>query len=151
MLAEGAKAPDLTIGDPTVGEWSLAAALKNGPVLLAFFKIACPTCQLTMPFLDRLAAAAQVVAISQDDRTGTNQFRKRFKVGTPAILDAAPAYTASNLYGIRNVPSLFLVEPDGKISMAETGFSKAHLEELGERFGVPVFKAGEDIPVFRPG
>jgi peroxiredoxin len=146
MLAEGAVAPDLTIG-----EWSLAASLKKGPVLLAFFKIACPTCQLTMPFLERLAGAAQVVAISQDDRTGTDQFRKRFHVAMPAVLDGGPAYTASNLYGIRNVPSLFLVEPNGKISMASTGFSKAHLEQLGERFGVPVFRAGEDIPVFRPG
>jgi peroxiredoxin len=146
MLAEGAIAPDLNIG-----EWSLTAALKKGPVLLAFFKIACPTCQLTMPFLERLAGTAQVVAISQDDRTGTDQFRKRFKVAMPAVLDAGPAYTASNLYRIRNVPSLFLVEPNGKISMAVTGFSKAHLEQLGERLGVPIFHAGEDIPVFRPG
>jgi peroxiredoxin len=146
MLAEGAIAPDLTIG-----EWSLAAALKKGPVLLTFFKIACPTCQLTMPFLDRLAGAAQVVAISQDDRTGTDQFRKRFNVAMPAMLDTGPAFTASNLYGIRNVPSLFLVEPHGKISMAETGFSRAHLEQLGKRFDVPVFHAGEDIPIFRPG
>ena len=146
MLAEGTIAPDLNIG-----EWSLAGALKKGPVLLAFFKIACPTCQLTMPFLERLAGAAQVVAISQDDRTGTDQFRKRFNVAMPALLDAGPAYTASNLYGIRNVPSLFLVEPNGKISMAVTGFSKAHLKQLGERLGVPIFQAGEDIPLFRPG
>jgi peroxiredoxin len=146
MLEEGATAPDFAIGG-----WSLGAALKKGPVLLAFFKIACPTCQLTMPFLERLAGVAQVVAISQDDRAGTDQFRKRFNVAMPAVLDPGPAYTASNLYGIRNVPSLFLVEPDGKISMAVTGFSKAHLEQLGERFGVPTFHAGEDIPVFRPG
>lgn len=146
MLAEGAIAPDLRIGD-----WSLAAALKNGPVLLAFFKISCPTCQLTMPFLERLAGAAQLAAISQDDGTGTDQFRKRFHIAIPAVLDAGPAYVASNLYGIRNVPSLFLVEPSGRISMAVTGFSKAHLEQLGERFGVPVFRVGEEIPVFRPG
>ncbi len=146
MLAEGAIAPDLAIGD-----WSLAAALRRGPVLLAFFKIACPTCQLTMPFLERLAGVTQVVAISQDDRVGTDQFRKRFQVAMPAMLDAGPAYLASNLYGIRNVPSLFLVEPDGSISVAVTGFSKTHLEQLGERFGVSVFHAGEDIPVFRPG
>jgi peroxiredoxin len=146
MLAEGAIAPDLTIG-----EWSLAAALKQGPVLLVFFKISCPTCQLTMPFLERLAGAAQVMSISQDDRTGTDQFRKRFNVAMPTILDAGPAYTASNLYGIRNVPSLFLVEPDGSISMAVMGFSKSHLEQLGARFGVPIFHPGENIPAFRPG
>jgi hypothetical protein len=92
-----------------------------------------------------------VVAISQDDRIGADQFRKRFGVAMPAMLDAGPAYRASNLYRIRNVPSLFLVEPDGKISMAVTGFSKAHLEQLGERFGVALFRPGEDIPPFRPG
>jgi peroxiredoxin len=146
MLAEGAIAPDLTIG-----EWSLAAALKNGPVLLVFFKISCPTCQLTLPFVERLAAAVQLVAISQDDRTGTDQFRKRFNVALPAVLDAGPVYRASNLYEIRNVPSLFLVEPDGEISMAVTGFSKTHFEMLGRRFGVPVFRAGESAPVFQPG
>lgn len=146
MLAEGAIAPDLAIG-----EWSLGTALQNGPVLLVFFKISCPTCQLTMPFLERLAGAAQVVAISQDDRIGTDQFRRRFHMAMPAVLDEAPAYKASNLYGIRNVPSLFLVEPGGRISMSLTGFSKPHLERLGERFGVPVFEAGEAIPVFRPG
>jgi peroxiredoxin len=146
MLAEGVIAPDLTIG-----EWSLAAALNKGAVLLVFFKISCPTCQLTMPFLERLAGTVQLVAVSQDDRIGTDQFLKRFNISMPAVLDAGPAYKASNLYGIRNVPSLFLVEPDGRISMAATGFSKAHLEQLGERFGIPMFHAGEDIPVFRPG
>jgi hypothetical protein len=35
--------------------------------------------------------------------------------------------------------------------MAATGFSKAHLEQLGDRFEVPVFRAGEEVPIFRPG
>jgi len=146
VLAEGTIAPDLAIGD-----WSLAQALGNGPVLLAFFKISCPTCQLAFPYLDRLAGASQLIAISQDDRTGTDQFRRRFHVSMPMQLDPGPAYRASNLYGIRNVPSLFLIEPNGVISLAVTGFSKPHLEQLGERFGVPVFRAGEEVPLFRPG
>jgi len=145
MLAEGVFAPDFTLGN-----WSLQAALRNGPVLLAFFKISCPTCQLAFPYLDRLASGVPVVAISQDDRIGTEQFRRRFHISMPAELDPSP-YKASNLYGIRNVPSLFLVEPDGRISMAATGFSKAHLEQLGDRFEVPVFQAGEEVPIFRPG
>jgi hypothetical protein len=103
MLAEGVFAPDFTLGN-----WSLQAALRNGPVLLAFFKISCPTCQLAFPYLDRLASGVPVVAISQDDRIGTEQ--------VPAPLPGFPAhpvrqsarYTASNHYRIGHVPSLFL-------------------------------------------
>jgi peroxiredoxin len=146
MLREGELAPDFTIG-----EWSLAEARKKGPVLLAFFKISCPTCQLTFPFLQRLAGALQIAPVSQDDSIGTEQFRRRFGISMPAILDPGPAYKASNLYGIRSVPSLFLIEPDGVISMCISGFSKEHLAHLGERFQAPIFLPGEEIPTLRPG
>lgn len=148
MLAEGTVAPDFSLGD-----WTLSQALRKGPVLLAFFKISCPTCQLTFPFLQRLngSAALQIVPISQDNRAGTSQFQDRFGISMPVELDPAPAYPASNLYGLQNVPSLFLIEPDGVISMAVNGFSKRHLESLGERFSTPLFHPGEDVPAFRPG
>jgi len=40
--------------------------------VLAFFKIDCPTCQLTFPYLQRMADRGQrrIVAISQDDEIG---------------------------------------------------------------------------------
>lgn len=153
MVAEGASAPDFQLG-----EFHLASALAEGAVLLVFFKIACPTCQLTMPFLRRLADGAldsganppRLVAVSQDDAKHTAGFQQRFGPSEPALLDERP-YRASNLYGIRNVPSLFLIEADGRISMSVAGFSKAHLEALGERFGVAPFREAESVPALRPG
>jgi peroxiredoxin len=151
MLAEGGRAPDFEFSDG-----SLSDALKSGPVLLAFFKISCPTCQLAFPFLQRLAdgagpGAPRLIAISQDDAKGTKQFSDRFRISLPTVLDAAPAYRISNLYAIRNVPTLYLIEPDGRISMAVAGFSKAHWESLGDRFGTQVFRSGEQVPALRPG
>jgi hypothetical protein len=67
------------------------------------------------------------------------------------VLDSAPSYAASNLYGIRNVPSMFLVERDGAISTSVTGFSRQFFEELGRRFGVTVFEPHEHVPALRPG
>ena len=151
MLTEGSAAPDFQSGG-----WSLSNALKNGPVLLVFFRISCPTCQLTFPFLRRLAdnarpGAPELIAISQDDGKGTAQFQQRFGPSAPALLDAGPVYPVSNAYQIRHVPALYLIEADGRISMAVSGFSKAHLEELGERFGAVTFHDGERVPAMRPG
>jgi peroxiredoxin len=158
LLAAGNYAPHCELEDLAGGTWSLAEALRRGPLLLAFFKVSCPTCQLTFPFLQRLADGAgeqapELVAVSQDDSAGTAQFHKRFGLSMRTVLDRtqAPAFPVSNAFGITHVPSLFLIEPDARISMRADGFNKAQLEELGERFGVAVFRSGDRVPVLQPG
>src|SRR6266851_1203434 len=99
MILPGTKAPDFQLHSLTGDNWSLDGALAKGPVLLAFFKISCPTCQFTFPFLNRFSGAdsgkLQVVAISQDDAAGTGQFLERFAPGLPTLLDSQPGYPAS--------------------------------------------------------
>lgn len=156
MLADRNIAPNVELEDLAGRKWSLAEALKSGPVLLAFFKISCPTCQLTFPFLQRLADgggkdAPQLVAVSQDDAASTAQFNKRFNLSMRTLLDPSPAYPASNAFGISHVPSLFLIEPDGRIHISASGFSKFQLEELGERFGLSPFRPDDRVPVLQPG
>jgi peroxiredoxin len=156
MLGQGESAPDFELEDAAGHAWSLREALKASPVVLVFFKISCPTCQLALPFLERLLkgtapGAPQLVAISQDDAVGTGQFQRRFQLTMRTILDRPGAYPASNAYGIRNVPSLFVVEQDGRISSSVAAFSKVFLEQLGERFGIQPFRCGEQVPELRPG
>jgi peroxiredoxin len=154
MLATGAQAPEIQLPDLNGHPFTLAQALKNGPVILAFFKISCPTCQLTFPFLQRLADAAPstlLIAVSQDDASGTREFQARVGVSMPTLLDIPRAYPASNAYQITSVPSLFVVEPDRKISFAIEGFSKAAIEALGERFGGSPFRETDHVPALRPG
>lgn len=134
---------------------SLRDLLAAGPVLMVFFKVSCPTCQLTLPFLERLhrrkaAGAPQLVAISQDDAVATRNFTLRYEIGLPVLLDP-PGYPASNAYGITNVPTLFFIEADRGISLSVAGFEKAVMERLGVRFGVEVFTAADRVPVFQPG
>ena len=64
----------------------------------------------------------------------------------------------SNAYGIRTVPTTFLIEPGGKILRTIEGFVRNDLEDLardlGKLVGVAtpvVFKPGEDVPALRPG
>ena len=154
MIFTDAIAPDFTLPDLDGRPVSLAQLRQALPVLVVFFKVSCPVCQMTLPFLNRLVPSGKlkVVTISQDDAALTQRFRARFGVTVPALLDDEErGYPVSNAYRITNVPSLFLVEPDGRISLAVDGFSKADLEKIGARAETAIFRADEAIPAWRPG
>jgi peroxiredoxin len=154
VKATGDAAPGFELKDLGGATVKLQDVLRNGPALLAFFKISCPVCQLTFPYLQRLSTGTglQVIGISQDEARDTASFNERYGVTFPTLLDRrADGYAASNAYGITNVPSLFLVEPDGQISMAGSGFVKRDIEALAARVGVAAFNPGERVPEFKPG
>jgi peroxiredoxin len=152
MLTEGSQAPEVRLQG-----WSLRDALRNGPVLLVFFKISCPTCQFALPFVQRLdGSGLQIVAISQDDETRTSEFLKHFRLTVRTVIDEASDFAVSNVFRITHVPSLFLIEPDGgepdgTISLSVEGFNKSAIELLGARFGLAPFGTGEFVPELRPG
>jgi peroxiredoxin len=153
MLEAGARAPEFEL--PALGgaAQSLAQILARGPALLAFFKVSCPVCQLTFPFLERIhqGGGLQVVGISQDNAPATADYNREYGVTFPTLLDDKGGYAVSNAFGISTVPSLFLVEADGAVSSSESGFSKAFLEAAGRRAGVTLFQPGERVPESRPG
>jgi peroxiredoxin len=161
-LQTGQQAPSFTLHDTTKKRFSLAEGLARGPVVAAFFKISCPTCQFTFPFLERLFRAyggerVSFWAISQDDARSTKEFCEEYGVTFPALLDEE-GYPASNSYGITNVPTCILITPDGRVQVASVGFSKSAFEKISDalaRFlGVspsPVFLPGEIVPESKPG
>ena len=159
LLAAGAQAPEFELQDLGGAPQSLAAILGRGPALLAFFKVSCPVCQYTLPFLERIyqgagreKGAVQIIGVSQDKPEATRQFNQEFGVTFPALVDdPAKGYVVSNAYGLSTVPSLVLIEPDGSVSLSGAGFTKRHLEALGHRMGVSPFRPGERVPDERPG
>lgn len=153
MRKAGDIAPSFRLPSASGQETTLEAELAKGPVLLAFFKITCPTCQFTFPYLGRMAQfGVPLLGISQDDASDTNEFNRAFGVTFPTLLDTAePGYPVSSAYAITHVPSFFLVEPDGRISLTESGFSRSALEQIGKRFGATPFKEGERVPELKPG
>ena len=154
MLETGVSAPSFELKSLEGGKKSLADILAAGPALLAFYKVSCPVCQLTFPYLERMAAgkSLQIVGISQDDDSATQSFNQRFGVTFPTLLDQSKEnFPASNAYGISSVPSLFLVEKSGEVSKAVSGFSKRDLEAVGERAGVKPFRPDENVPDWKSG
>ncbi len=151
MRKAGEPAPAFALRSLDGTDVTLDELRRDGPVALAFFKVSCPTCQYTLPFLQRLDGK-NVVLISQDSGEDTREFHEAFGISLPTLLDErGRRYPASNAFGLEYVPSLFVVEPDATISHADVGFSRSGLESIGRRFGVDVFREGEKTPVFRPG
>jgi peroxiredoxin len=153
MLAAGDQAPTFSLSDLSGTTHALTALLRKGPVLAVLYKVSCPVCQLTLPFLQRIAGGGlQVVTISQDDVPATNRFMSAFGLSMLTLLDTKESgYRVSNAFGITHVPSLFLIEPDGVISFAGSGFNKTDLEALAARAASPMFRADDNVPAWKAG
>jgi len=161
-FAAGNTAPEFSLKSMDQKVYSLRAMLERGPVVAAFFKISCPVCQFTFPFLERLhqrygSSGATFLGISQDDARATKSFASEYGVTFPLALDT-DGYPVSNGYGLTNVPTIFLIEPDGKVKISSMGFDKKDLEaiagELAERRKIaltPLFRPDEVIPANKPG
>jgi peroxiredoxin len=161
-LQAGTQAPVFTLSRTDGTPFSLEAALAKGPVVAAFFKVSCPVCQFTFPFLERLYQACgnervSFLGISQDNARDTREFCKEFGVTFPALVDAQ-GYPVSNAYGLTIVPTIFLIAPDGKILLSSTGFSRSDLEKLSSelarhlgRPALPLFHPDESVPYSKPG
>ncbi len=156
-MLESGSAPAVELATLDGDSFSLPEHIKQGPIVLVFFKISCPTCQFTLPFLGRLYDAQFpgspcVFGISQDKAEHTREFNRHFGIHFPVLLDSGrEGYPVSSAYGITNVPSMFLIRTDGSIEWSLNGFHKMELNELGKRFGRSPFEVGEKIPALRPG
>jgi len=162
-LNPGTTAPDFTLQSMEGKEFSLREALQRGPVVAAFFKISCPVCQYTFPFLDRIHRAygdrgVTIVGISQNVKKDTAAFIKEYGVSFPVLLDDTNTFPVSNAYGLTNVPSIFWISPDGEIEISSVGWVRKEIEEINRKAAgktdadlKPFFNPGEQVPDFRAG
>jgi peroxiredoxin len=162
-LPAGTKAPEINLPSLDGGKFSLQAALKQGPVLAAFYKVSCPVCQYTFPFIERLHRAygnkkITIVGISQDAQRDTAAFAKEYGVSFRNLLDDPNGYAVSNAYGLTNVPALFLIGQNGQIEITSVGWVKQEVEDINRKLAAteqkqpqPIFQPGDDVSDFRAG
>jgi peroxiredoxin len=162
VFKAGKSAPPFGLNAVDGKRYSLQEGLKHGPVLAAFFKVNCPTCQYTFPFLERLyqqlgSSGTQIWGISQDGLKDSERFARDYRVSFPILIDDYP-YRVSREYQLEYVPSLFLIAPDGSIAIKSEGFVKRDLLEiqksLAETLSASVgalFSSKENVPEYKPG
>ena len=129
-LTAGTTAPAISLPLTGGGQFKLNESLGRGPVLLAFFKVSCPVCQFTFPYLERIYKAypqskVSIIGVSQNDARDTLAFMKQYGITFPVALDDTERYPVSNAFGLTNVPTLFLVVQDCEIELSSVGWSRA--------------------------
>ena len=161
-IVPGNVAPGFSLKSLDGKEFSLNAALQRGPVVLAFFKVSCPVCKFTFPFLQRLykkygGDEVTFLAVSQDNAGASREFANEFGVTFPTLIDDA-GYSVSNAYGLTMVPTVFLINCDASVQVSSMGFAKADLEAIADALAdhrnitrSPVFRADESVPANKPG
>ena len=162
-LTTGTKAPDFSLPASNGSKFSLRDALARGPVVLAFFKVSCPTCQYTFPFLERLHKAyggksVTLVGVSQNESKDTSAFAREYGITFPILLDDTHKYPVSNAYGLTNVPTIFWIAQDGEIEISSVGWIKNDFADISRKMAeslkappAALFKPGEDVRDYRAG
>jgi len=161
-LTSGKNAPQFDLKSIAGPRFSLKDSLAQGPALAAFFKVSCPTCQYTFPFIERIyqqfrAHGIQVWGISQDDVAPSRRFVEEYGVTFPILIDEYP-YEISREYGVKYVPTLFLISPEGRVELMSDGFCKVDFLEiqrsLAKHYSVTpfaLFQPSDGVPEFKPG
>jgi peroxiredoxin len=129
--------------------------------LAVFFKTTCPTCKMAWPYLERLyqsyrGAGLAVWGISQHARDLSEDYASKQGGTFPILVDAD--HRVSRIYDPEVVPTLILIDEQGKVVDNAVAFDKARLNHLSQtaaaRLGVPaviVAPPEDGNPPFRPG
>src|SRR5262245_24131847 len=157
MLQSGSPVTLFSLPQLDGGDWRLE---RGKPSLLVFFETDCPTCHLTIPYLNRLAQAldgkAEVIGISQDGEAATRELVEQAPIKFPVVLDRD--LSLSREYDPQAVPTLFLIDGGGKVARTSVAFDKAELNaiaaEMLNAIGAEPFELADrrdGSPEMKPG
>jgi hypothetical protein len=147
--------PDHALADLDGRVRPLAQAWRDGEALVLIGHRDCSTTRLALPFFERIyrrRTRGTAVLVLQDDAAAARGLSAELALSVPIRLEPAP-YALAGALQLEAVPTLVLVERDGRIARVSEGFDRAALEALAARMGVsgPLFEPDDQAPVFRPG
>lgn len=136
--AATSSAPDFTLKNVKGDEVSLSALLERGPVIVDFWATWCKPCIKAFPELQTMLdeygkRGLTVAAISIDGPKSTSRvgaFIASKGYTFEVLLD--PSQKVARKYHVNSVPRTVLVDTDGSVVYAVTGYRPSHIRELEE-------------------
>lgn len=123
----GEIAPD-PIGSGPEGRVLRVSDFRGRVLVLSFWASWCAPCLRELELLERLqqaAGAAQVAVVGvnwQDSAAGYDTVLARLR-GLPLALTRDADGSVGERYAVRRIPRLFIVDQDGRIAYAHTGYA----------------------------
>jgi thiol-disulfide isomerase/thioredoxin len=136
-VSVGDSAPDFKLPRlETKGNIQLKS-YRGKVVYVDFWASWCGPCRLSLPELNKLRKqyrnhGFEVIAINLDeDKDEAMAFLKEFPVAYPTARDAKG--TTPEEYGLKGMPTAYLIDRNGKVSFVHEGFKKTDSEELNAK------------------
>ncbi len=128
LLSIGEEAPDFEVDDVAGNPVSLSA-LRGKHVMLAFGALTNPTFKAATDAMKELQQSSEVqdklalLMISvDDDKDAVAKFLSQERINWPCGLLGGWDQTLLNQYGLKSVPSFWLIDPQGKIALTGARF-----------------------------
>jgi thiol-disulfide isomerase/thioredoxin len=135
----GKPAPEMSLpvaanGEPGTATMSLNE-LKGHPILLDFWASWCGPCAMEAPIVDRISRRFQkkglvVMGVNVSDRADVvRAYAAQKGLSYPMVLD--PNNTSYSLYGVKQLPSLVVIDKEGNVAQFLTGMvDEASLSDI---------------------
>ena len=135
LVKVGDKAPNFTIESEN-GKTKQLSDLKGKVVWINFFATWCPPCRQELPHLqkevyDKLKSNPNfelIILGREHSWEEINKFKTDNKFNMPFYPDLGRK--VFSLYANQNIPRNFIIDKEGKIAVASTGFSEKEFEEI---------------------
>ena len=148
VLAAGSQAPEIPGLD-----------FASGPTVLFFYKVTCPVCQLAAPAVQTFETSypGRILGVGQDPDERLSAFSQTYGIGFPSKADTPP-YELSNAYGLRVVPTTFLIDTAGHVVEVVESWDRTGMNGVSRRLASlvgaedrPLSDSGDRPPPFPPG
>ncbi len=128
-------APDFKLDVLDDGTTSLKH-YRGKVVVLDFWSIGCPPCRRAVPHLVTLyekykgkGLVALGISFDRKDIDNLKAFVEKYSVTYPILLGDMDVARA---YGVRSIPSIFVLDKDGKVRLHRIGFNEQIGQEIEE-------------------